>query len=164
MTSAPANWYYREGAPRSGRMAIFDLDGVISNASGRQHFLRGGRWDLRGFFMAADRDPPIPWGLGLAASVVDDCAVAILTARPDYVTGITRSWIAEHQVRHDLLILRSGSGRGSQGTAADFKRYELARLRAAGYEIVLAVDDAQQNVDMYRSEGVFAFYVESGYY
>ena len=163
-TDAPSNWHFRPDAPTSGPLVILDLDGVISDASHRQHFMRGPNRDFRGFFTSAAHDPPYGAGLALAASVADTHAVAILTARPNYVTEITQSWLAAHAVRHDLLILRPRRGRGSQGPSADFKRHELGRLRAAGYQAVLAVDDDQRIIDMYRSEGVFALYRHSGYY
>ena len=161
---APANWHYRDGAPAGGPLVILDLDGVISDASHRQHFLRGARKDFDGFFAAAGLDPPYETGLALAASIAEDHAVAILTARPYYVVDMTRSWLAAHEVRLDLLILRPQSGRGSHGTSADFKRHELSRLRAAGYQVALAIDDDERNINMYRSEDVLALYVHSGYY
>ena len=163
-TGTPHNWHFRDGAPASGPLVILDLDGVISDASHRQHFLRGARKDFDGFFVAAGLDPPYETGVALAASIADDHAVAILTARPNYVVDITRGWLADHDVRHDLLILRPERGRGLRGPSADFKRHELSRLRAAGYEVALAIDDDERIIDMYRSEGVFALYVHSGYY
>ena len=163
-TGTPPNWHFRDGAPASGPLVILDLDGVISDASHRQHFLRGARKDFDGFFIAAGLDPPYAAGLALAASIADDHAVAILTARPNSVVDITRGWLADHDVRHDLLILRPERGRGLWGPSADFKRHELSRLRAAGYEVAVAIDDDERIIDMYRSEGVFALYVHSGYY
>ena len=145
-------------------MALFDLDGVISDASHRQHLFRGSDPDWRGFFTSADRDPPLESGVALAASVVDDCSVAVLTARPGYVTGITRRWLAAHTVRHDLLIVRPRTGRGSSGDSADYKRFQLSLLRSAGYQVALAVDDDPRIIRMYRSEGVTALYTHSGYY
>ena len=164
--AVPGNWFLSgAGAePSGGPLVIFDLDGVISNASHRQHFLRGAFKDWRGFFTSARLDPAYEAGLALAASVDDDHVVAILTARPYYVVDMTRSWLAANEVRHDLLILRPERGRGSRGPSADFKRHELNRLRAAGYVITAAIDDDERIIEMYRSEGVFALYVHSGYY
>ena len=158
------NWHFRDGAPVGGPLVILDLDGIISDASHRQHFLRGDRRDYEGFFRSAALDPPYQSGLALAASIAQDHAVAILTARPNYVVDMTRTWLTANDVRHDLLILRPRHGRGSHGPSADFKRHELGRLRAAGYEVAVAVDDDERIVEMYRSEGVFALYVHSGYY
>ena len=166
MTSAevPSNWFFRDGAPSGGPLVILDLDGVISNATHRQHFLRGERKNWRGFFTSAGQDPPYDTGLALAASIGDDHTVAILTARPHYVADMTRAWLATNEVRHDLLILRPRHGRGSGGPSADFKRHEIHRLRAAGFEVALAIDDDERIIEMYRSEHIFALYTHSGYY
>ena len=170
MTAIPANWFFRDGGPGpdakpdAGPLVILDLDGVISDATHRQHYLRGAFKDFRGFFTAAPDDPPLETGRALAASVADDHTVAILTARPNYMADGTRRWLAANEIRHDLLILRPARGRGSHGPSADFKRHELNRLRAAGYEVVAAIDDDERIIEMYRSEGVFALYVHSGYY
>lgn len=160
----PDNWHCESGTVAAGPAVILDLDGVISDASHRQHFLREGRRDWKGFFTAAVDDPPIASGLVLAASIATDHTVAILTARPHYITDITRSWLAANEVRHDLLIIRPKQGPGSQGPSSAFKSHELERLRARGITIAFAVDDDQRIIDMYRSEGVFALYVHSGYY
>ena len=164
VAAAHHNWYFRDGAPSGGPLVILDLDGVISNATHRQHFLRGERKNWRGFFTSAGQDPPYDTGLALAASIGDDHTVAILTARPNYMAADTRSWLAANEVRHDLLILRPRHGRGSGGPSADFKRHEISRLRAAGFEIKLAIDDDERIIDMYRSEDIFALYTHSGYY
>ncbi len=162
------NWFFPGGGadtvPDGGPLAILDLDGVISDGTHRQHYLRGSRKDFRGFFEAAPGDPPYESGLALAASIADDHTVGILTARPAYMFDGTRRWLAAHDVRHDLLILRPERGRGARGPSADFKRHELSRLRAAGYQITVAIDDDERIIAMYRSEGVFALYVHSGYY
>ena len=163
--STPDNWMFRDGGtPAGGPLVILDLDGVISDATHRQHYLRGSFKDFRGFFTAAPADPPLQTGLALAASIAEDHTVAILTARPSYMAGDTRRWLAANDVRHDLLILRPEHGRGSRGPSADFKRNELNRLRVAGYEVTVAVDDDERIIEMYRSEGVFALYTHSGYY
>ncbi len=164
----PANWHRLGGqalAPAApGPAVIFDLDGVISDASHRQHFLRRRRQDWRGFFMAAVGDAPLRTGLGLfegAARGRPRWATIICTARPHYLADITKGWLAAHGVRPHLLILRSPYDRSS---AAAFKRRELSRLRRFGYRIEAAIDDDERVIAMYRSEGVAALYCHSGYY
>ena len=53
------NWHFRDGAPAGGPLVILDLDGIISDASHRQHFLRGDHRDYEGFFRSAALDPPL---------------------------------------------------------------------------------------------------------
>ena len=173
-----------EPAPEARRFPgptmIFDLDGVISDAGHRQHYLsraraRTGRTgansisprDWRDFFTAAAHDPPLPDGLALVTAAVSasarrtGAAVVICTARPHYTTDITRRWLADHGVRPDLLILRAPE---DDSSSEAFKRRELSRLREAGYSVELAIDDDERIITMYRAEGVFALYRHSGYY
>ena len=165
VSGTPPNWYRAPGAPASGPLVILDLDGVISDASHRQHFLRGARKDWSGFFTSAALDPPYekPVWLWPPRSPTITRWPSSLPV-PTSVVDITRGWLADHDVRHDLLILRPERGQGKWGPSADFKRHELSRLRAAGYEVAVAIDDDERIIDMYRSEGVFALYVHSGYY
>ena len=157
----PEHWHRRPGAPSSGPLLIFDLDGVISDAWHRQTYLTGEEWDWHGFFMASADDPPIPAGIALVGSVAEDHAIAILTARPSYVAEQTHEWLERHGVRHDIVITRPS---GDRRPSATFKREELQRLQSNGYVVVFAIDDDRHIIDMYRSEGVFALYVHSGYY
>ena len=48
----------RGGAPR-GPAVVFDIDGVLSDAAGRQHFLERGQRDWASFFEACGDDPVI---------------------------------------------------------------------------------------------------------
>ena len=59
-----ANWTWREAdgpeQDHAGRPAvIFDIDGVLSDAAGRQHFIERGRRDWTSFFEACGDDPVI---------------------------------------------------------------------------------------------------------
>ena len=159
---------------------IFDLDGVISDAEHRQHYLSSARartgrsgadsispQDWSDFFTAAEHDPPLPDGLALVTAAVKasarriGAAVIICTARPHYTTDITRRWLADHGVRPNLLILRTPD---DESSSEAFKHRELGRLREAGYSVELAIDDDERIISMYRDEGVFALYRHSGYY
>ena len=163
-----------------GRAVIFDLDGVVADAGHRQHYLLQKNPDRRSFFMAAEYDTPLRAGLALIQAAirssrstssrstagncaeVDNCPeVIICTARPHYLTDITRRWLTKYGVHPSLLILREAQ---DHRDAASFKRYELKRLQRAGYTIELVIEDDEMNIDMYQSEGVFTLYTHSGYY
>jgi len=38
------NWRWREGSSGTGPAVIFDIDGVLADAAGRQHYLDWGDW------------------------------------------------------------------------------------------------------------------------
>ena len=56
-------WTWNNELPKDSEVIIFDLDGVISDAAHRQHFLEGTEKDWNGFFSACTEDPPIISGV-----------------------------------------------------------------------------------------------------
>lgn len=143
---------------------VCDLDGVISDASHRQHFLEAERArdrDWNGFFHACVDDPVIEAGRRLIASFDDRYCVIILTARIFDIRNQTLAWLAANEIRHDWLVMR-GPREGKQSPR--WKRDQLLALAAAGSNIELFVDDDPRNIDMAESLDIPALYVPSGYY
>ena len=81
--SAPDNWTWRDG-PVEGPAVVFDLDGVLSDAAGRQHYIdkasRRRNWDA--FFDACGDDPLIDDVATLLHLLDGDLRVVLLTGRP----------------------------------------------------------------------------------
>jgi len=140
---------------------IFDIDGVLADASGRQHHLAGLRRDWDAFFAECGEDPLIPEVARLLELLAPDLVVVLLTARPDRVRGKTLAWLGSHGLRYDLLVMRKP---GDRLSARDFKRGETLGLRNYGFELRLALEDDPANLEMFESEGVPCLYVHSGYY
>lgn len=141
---------------------MFDLDGVLSDATSRQHFLDGpGRRDWQGFFDACGEDPLIEASAALLHLLDPGLVVVLLTGRPVRVRRMTLAWLDRHRLRWDLLVMRAG---GSYAGAREMKRVAVADLRAMGFDLRLAVDDDARIVEMFGEEGVPALYIHSGYY
>jgi len=163
MTTLPPTegWYWPSGAREPGPAVVFDVDGVLADASGRQHLLSGLRRDWDAFFEACGGDPLIP-EVGRLLSVLDPTmAVILLTARPDRVRDTTVEWLDRNGLRYDLLVMRSG---GDYLRAVEFKRRETRSLKAYGFDLRLALEDDPRNLEMFEREGVPCLYVHSGYY
>lgn len=147
-----------------GACVVFDLDGVLSDAAGRQHFVNdpaGGRKDWQAFFAASGDDPLIREVHVLLDLLDPTLTVVLLTARPARVLDETLAWLARYEVRWDLLVMRPvRDGR----PATEFKRAVVRQLLAAGYELRLAFEDDRRNVSMLHDEGVPCVYLHSGYY
>ena len=157
----PGTWTWRAGPKAAGPAVIFDVDGVLADASGRQHHLAGLRSDWDSFFAECGEDPIIPEVARLLELLAPELTVVLLTARPARVRQKTLEWLASHGLRYDLLIMRAdGDGR----PARELKRAETLRLASHGYEVRLAVEDDPANLEMFDSEGVPCLYVHSGYY
>jgi hypothetical protein len=137
------------------------MDGVLSDAANRQHFVRG-RWrDWDGFFEACGEDPLIE-EVGRLLELLDrDMHVVLLTARPLRVQPHTLGWLDRMALRWDLLIMRD---HGDYGAAREFKRESVGRLRSYGFDLRLAFEDDRRNVAMFHEEGVPCVYIHSGYY
>ncbi|NIR42133.1 MAG: hypothetical protein GWN79_28855, partial [Actinobacteria bacterium] len=72
----------------------------------------------------------------------------------------TLDWLADYEVRWDLLVMRSHS---DHMAAAEMKRVAVNQLREKGFEPVFAMDDDRRIVTMYDEEDIPAIYVHSGY-
>ena len=152
------------GEPRPpARTVLVDIDGVLSDASTRQHFLKNpqGIRDWKGFFGTVGEDAPLHAVPALLRVLDRDLVIVLLSGRPAWVLDLTREWVDRHEMRWDLIVLREGD---DIMDPAGFKRDVVHDLRAEGYEIVFAFDDNDMIVEMYLEEDVPALYVHSGYY
>ncbi len=152
------NWYWREG-PRQGPAVIFDIDGVLADAQGRQHYLEWGDW--HSFFDACGDDPVIAEIERLLELLDHSLTIVLLTGRPRRVRPHTLAWLERYSLRWDLLIMREY---GDYSGVDAFKRAAVADLLAHGLDVRLALDDDPKNHAMYVAEGVPCIYIHSGYY
>jgi hypothetical protein len=155
------NWHWRDGAVAAGPAVVFDLDGVLSDAASRQHYLEG-RWrDWESFFDACGDDPLIEEIARLLHLLDPGLLIVLLTARPAWVRPQTLAWLHRYGLRWDLLVMRDF---GDYGAAREFKRRSVRELREAGFDLALSFEDDRRNVAMFRDEGVPSVYIHSGYY
>jgi hypothetical protein len=158
---APENWTWRAGPLKPGRAVVVDIDGVLSDASSRQHYLESPRQDWRSFFDACGEDPVIEEVRALLDLLDADLQIVLLTARPHRVHHLTEAWLRRYAIRWDLLIMRAW---GDYELARDFKQASVWELRTAGFDPRLAFEDDRRNVAMFRAAGIPCLYVHSGYY
>jgi phosphoglycolate phosphatase-like HAD superfamily hydrolase len=157
----PDNWWWRDGEVAATKAAVFDLDGVLSDATKRQHLVHGSRrsWNL--FFELCGDDDVVAEGKSLLDDVDESHRVVLLTARPSRVVEQTLGWLARHDLRWDLLIMRD---HGDYSMAREYKEWSVDELRAYGFELVLAVEDDRRNLEMFEGAGIPSVYVHSGYF
>ena len=161
MTHAPRNWNWRAGTVEPGPAAVVDIDGVLSDAASRQHFLEAPRRDWRAFFDACGDDPVIEEMHVLLDLLDPALRIVLLTARPERLHRITEAWLDRYEIRWDLLIMR---GSGDFELSRDFKEATVHELRAFGFDLRIAFEDDRRNVEMFRAAGVPCVYMHSGYY
>jgi len=153
-------WTWRDG-PRLGRAVVFDLDGVLSDAASRQHFLKGPHPDWEAFFAASGDDPLVDEVAALLGLLAPGLVIVLLTARPARVRPQTLGWLERHKLRWDLLVMRP---QGDHRPARSFKQEAVRSVGSRELEVALCVEDDLRNVEMFRAEGIPALYVHSGYY
>ena len=140
---------------------VFDIDGVLSDAVSRQHFLESGRRDWEAFFDACGDDPLIEEVACLLSLLDPELRIVMLTGRPVRVQPQTVAWLDRYELRWDVLIMRDY---GDYTAAREFKRSTVADLRRFGFDLHLAFEDDRRNLEMFRAEGVACVYIHSGYY
>jgi len=155
-----ALWTWNSGHQR-GAAVIFDLDGVLSDAASRQHFLERPRPDWEAFFAASSEDPLVDEVAALLGLLSPGLAIVLLTARPARIRRQTMDWLSRHQLRWDLLVMRRD---GDYRPARRFKQEAVRDIRERGFDLKLCLEDDLRNVEMFRAEGVTCLYVHSGYY
>lgn len=144
-----------------GPAAVVDLDGVLSDAASRQHYLESPRRDWRRFFDACGEDEVIDEVRVLLDLLDRDLRIVLLTARPERVHPLTEAWLRRYRIRWDLLVMRPF---GDYDLAREFKEASVWDLRTYGFELRLAIEDDRRNVAMFRAEDVPCLYMHSGYY
>jgi phosphoglycolate phosphatase-like HAD superfamily hydrolase len=161
VTDAPEHWRWRDGPVGPGPAVVFDVDGVLSDASRRQHFLERPRRDWNAFFEACGDDDLIAEVARLLDVLDSGHRVVLLTARPLRVQPQTLAWLRRYGLRWDLLIMREW---GDYSASQAFKRQAVRDLRAHGLDLRLAFEDDRRNVAMFHAEDVPCVYIHSGYY
>ncbi len=126
----PEHWTWREGPLVPGAAVVVDIDGVLSDASRRQHYLESPRRDWRSFFDACGEDRVIEEVHTVLALLDPDLQIVLLTARPHRVHHLTEAWLRRYDIRWDLLIMRPW---GDYELARDFKELTVWELRAGRF-------------------------------
>jgi phosphoglycolate phosphatase-like HAD superfamily hydrolase len=157
----PITWKWRVGPVGPGQAVVFDLDGVLSDAAKRQHYLEQPRRDWDAFFAACGDDELIDEVARLLDVLDDELHIVLLTARPISVQPQTLGWLQRYRLRWDLLVMREY---GDYQASRAFKRRSVEELQAYGFDLRLAFEDDRRNVDMFHAEGVPCIYIHSGYY
>ncbi|MEE1926949.1 hypothetical protein V1J52_01925 [Streptomyces sp. TRM 70351] len=130
-------------------IAVFDLDGTLSDTRHRLHHLARRPKDWGAFFRTAPHDPPLAAGVELALRWARECEIGYVTGRPERCRGDTERWLAGHGLPAGELWMRGGGDR----RPAKVAKLELLRQVAATRTVAVVVDDDAQVCAAYRAAG-----------
>jgi phosphoglycolate phosphatase-like HAD superfamily hydrolase len=146
------------------RCYLFDIDGTIADLTQRLHHIKKSPPDWDAFFADCQDDKPIRhiWELlndlyGVGVIIV------YVSGRSDRVRQETEDWISTHNFpgvggRNALYMRKDGDHRPDHIVKGEL----LDRLLADGYEPIMAFDDRNQVVEMWRSRGIPCAQVADG--
>jgi phosphoserine phosphatase len=132
--------------------AIFDLDGTLSNDSARKHLLKAKKYDEYNALL--NQDSPNRGILELVNAMRErGHKIIICTARFEHYRWKTAMWLDKHHVHVDEMLMRyDGDMRGS----VEVKQSMLDGLLAKNTDILFAVDDRDDVIQMYRRNHILA--------
>lgn len=146
---------------RKTEAVIFDMDGTLALCDHRRHFLDDNNWAAFNAAMGDDT-PNLPVIMIARALHAQGYDILISTGREAtaYVKRLTGMWCAMHHIPYMKMYMRAEKDYRQDGIV---KREMLYQMRADGYNPVLAVDDRQSVVDMWREEGLVCLQCAPGF-
>jgi phosphoglycolate phosphatase-like HAD superfamily hydrolase len=144
--------------PSLKKCFIFDFDDTLADNTHRMPLLRSGNWDL--YYAACRHDPVIRHVAEVANALhAFGYAIVIISGRSESTRADTDEWLERGlECFIEKLYLRP---EGDFRPNSIVKLEALARLRAEGYEPLMAFDDQPQTCEMWRSAGVPCAQVKS---
>jgi len=145
---------------------IFDIDGTLADLTHRLHFIKDGKKDWNAFKHFCFADKPIKHMIDLArrlywASRVGErdyayegpeWAVVLMSGRNECQRDATEEWLEKVACLPFTTLYMRADG---DYRADDIIKAELLqRLRDDGYEPIMAFDDRDRVVAMWREQGV----------
>lgn len=142
------------------RCYLFDLDGTLSDLTHRLHHIQKEPKDWNAFFDGCADDAPIPHIIELAITLhdADGPEVVFVSGRSDRVRGATVDWLDRQGLNCPLYMRKEGDHRPDNLVKGEL----LDVIRADGYEPVMAFDDRDQVVKMWRAKGIPCAQVAEG--
>lgn len=126
------------GDPATRRgLVVFDIDGVLADASHRQHYVAARPKDWDAFFAAVGDDPVIEAGRQRLLAAAAEHEVILVSGRPESTRAATTAWLARHGLGDPPLVLRAD---GDYRPAPVVKAGLLASLGRRD-DIMCVVDD-----------------------
>ena len=135
------------------KTVIFDVDGTLADLSHRRHFVSNNEknWSLFNTKMGEDKINPAVVELYNTLWDSQKYDLIIVTGRSEEFRAVTEQWLVRNHIPFNRLIMRKAK---DNRQVAVIKQEILDVLKAEGKDIMFAVDDRQQVVDMWQRNGI----------
>ena len=141
---------------------IFDIDGTLANVEHRRHFVEQPKKDWKSYNAAMHLDTPCDPIVRMAGFLATGGARVILArGREEVYRGATTAWLSACSATLFAapLFMRPAKDYRSDTIV---KREMLVRIRAAGYDPKIAIDDRSSVVAMWREAGLICLQCAEG--
>ncbi|MBK9740168.1 MAG: hypothetical protein IPO93_11750 [Actinobacteria bacterium] len=118
-------------------IAIFDIDGVLADASHRQHHVAARPKDWDAFFAAVGADPVIHAGRDRLLAEAQRHEVVLLSGRPERTRTDTEAWLLAAGMGRPRVLLRDDQDR----RPAAVVKSELISTLAPPDQVAVVIDD-----------------------
>lgn len=134
---------------------IVDIDGTLANAEHRIHHIQKSPKDWDAFFAACKDDTPFQHMVTLVNGMALVYFIIFMSGRPERTRDATEAWLRQHGFKYSLsptvLYMRADGDRRDDSIV----KFELLqKAKADGWEPVMAFDDRDRVVKMWRDNGI----------
>ena len=143
------------------KTVIFDIDGTLADIRHRREYLDSDRPDWRRFNEAMGADTPNAAIVSLYKTLWDSghYKIEVVTGRNERFRAVTENWFSWNEIPFATITMRPDNDFRPDN---ELKQDILNGLLAKGHDIAFAVDDRQQVVDMWRSNGITCMQCDVG--
>lgn len=135
------------------KVVIFDIDGTLADIRHRRVFLNSVVPDWKSFNSTMGDDVPNKPIVELYKVLweTQKYEIILVSGRGEEYRDITERWLVWNEIPFHALMMRAS---GDYRPDVKVKKDILQQIRAVYGEVLFAVDDRQQVVDMWRENGV----------
>lgn len=141
---------------------VCDLDGTLTDCSHRVHLMQAGEHDA---FNAACNMDAIRPDVAAALEAFQQYDIMLLTGSPARYKKLRQDWLAFHNVRADMLLMRANDDfRPDAEVKISLLEQYFGNWQAVLNSVLLVLDDRDKVVEALRNYGLTVWQVRQGDY
>lgn len=140
--------------PETRPCYIVDIDGTCADLTHRLWFIQGEKKDWDGFFGAVSEDKPIEHMQKVVCALEDYADIVFVTGRPERTRTDTVAWLDLHLFNNTGMMKIYMRQDGDYRPDHQVKSELLSAIILDGFEPIMAFDDRDQVVEMWRANEI----------